>query len=134
MDYAPDVLLHRVGDMIRLQQILSNLIANAIKFSDKGGLVKMTLIPGKDKHAIAVRDYGPGIPEEFRGRIFARFAQADATDSRAKGGTGLGLAIVHEIMQQMGGSVRFETQTGEGTEFCLFVPASRGAREGEEEA
>jgi signal transduction histidine kinase len=72
---------------------------------------------------IAVTDRGDGIPEQFRERVFQRFAQADSADSRRKGGTGLGLSICKTIVEEHGGRIRFETGKGEGTTFFVELPA-----------
>jgi signal transduction histidine kinase len=72
---------------------------------------------------VEVRDRGPGIPEEFRKRIFQKFSQADSSDTRQKGGTGLGLNISRAIVERLGGSIGFDTsQTGEGTVFYFELP------------
>jgi DNA-binding response OmpR family regulator len=79
-----------LGDSDRLMQVLTNLLSNASKFSPKGGEVTVRIVPGEQSHRISVEDQGSGIPEEFKQRIFSKFAQADASDTREKGGTGLG--------------------------------------------
>lgn len=117
------------ADPDRLAQVVTNLLSNAIKFSPPGGTVKVTLAPGKARHRITVKDNGPGIPEEFRSRIFGKFAQADGSDSRAKGGTGLGLSIVREIVSRLGGTVSFDSREGEGTQFHVQLPALEAAEE-----
>jgi signal transduction histidine kinase len=71
---------------------------------------------------IDVEDFGHGIPEEFRDRIFEKFSQADASSTRQQGGTGLGLAITRELVQRMGGSIGFESRVGEGTCFRVRLP------------
>ena len=71
---------------------------------------------------VTVSDHGPGIPETFRERIFQKFAQADASDRRQKGGTGLGLNICKAIVEQLGGQIDFETETGRGTKLYFDLP------------
>jgi signal transduction histidine kinase len=71
---------------------------------------------------ISVRDHGHGIPEEFKSRIFGKFAQADASDARQQGGTGLGLSIVKEIVTRLGGQVDFDEAPGGGTVFHVELP------------
>jgi PAS domain S-box-containing protein len=105
-------------DPDRLHQVMANLLSNAIKFSDHGGtvMVKLQRRDG-DMLRISVIDQGAGIPEAFRGRIFGKFEQADASSTRKKGGTGLGLSIVKAIVEKLGGAVSFETEEGKGTSF-----------------
>ncbi|MDC0661265.1 ATP-binding protein [Marinobacter sp. SS21] len=109
-------------DEIRFQQVMDNLLSNAIKFSPAGGQVSVVATQSDREVQIAVCDQGPGIPEAFHGYIFEKFAQADGSDRRVKGGTGLGLAITRGLLQQMDGSIRFETRAGEGTCFYITLP------------
>lgn len=110
-------------DSLRFQQVLSNLLSNAAKFSPTGGTVIITTQLLHNAVRISVIDRGAGIPEAFRARIFEKFSQADSADARSKGGTGLGLAIVRELTNRMGGQIYFETQEGVGTKFHLEFPA-----------
>lgn len=109
-------------DANRFQQVLANLLSNAAKFSPRGGLVDVAVTQQEGVVRIAVTDHGAGIPEAFRARIFQRFAQADASDARQKGGTGLGLAITKSMVEHMGGAIRFETESGQGTTFYVDLP------------
>ncbi len=111
-------------DSQRLLQILSNLLSNAIKFSPEGGVVEIGVEQRANKVRISVRDHGRGIPEEFRGRIFQKFAQADASDTRKQSGTGLGLAISRELAERMGGFLSFDATISEGACFFLELPIS----------
>jgi PAS domain S-box-containing protein len=111
------------GDADRLIQVVTNLLSNAAKFSPEGSSVDVEVAQADGAAVLSVRDRGPGIPEEFRSRIFSRFAQADASDRREKGGTGLGLAIVKEIVDRHGGSVWYATVAGQGTTFFVSLPA-----------
>lgn len=113
------------GDADRLIQVVTNLLSNAAKFSPSGGEVTVTVNPEARIARLSVADHGPGIPEEFRARIFGKFAQADSTDTRAKGGTGLGLAIAREIAERHGGRLWFESAEGEGATFHLDLPLNR---------
>lgn len=113
-----------LADEDRLMQVVTNLLSNAIKFSPRGGTVTLRTLPLDRRYRISVIDRGEGIPEAFRNRIFGKFAQADASDSRQKGGTGLGLSIVREIVVRLGGSVSFESAEGEGTTFHVDLPAA----------
>ncbi|MCB2047128.1 MAG: CHASE3 domain-containing protein [Novosphingobium sp.] len=110
------------ADPDRLNQVVTNLVSNAVKFSPPDGTVEVVIEPGPVMHRISVRDHGDGIPEAFRSRIFDKFAQADASDSKAKGGTGLGLSIVREIVTRMSGRVSFESEEGSGTIFHVDLP------------
>jgi signal transduction histidine kinase/DNA-binding response OmpR family regulator len=110
------------ADSDRLLQAVTNLLSNAVKFSPREAEVRVTLAPQGDMVRINVRDHGPGIPPDFRARIFEKFAQADTSDTRQKGGTGLGLSIVRQIMLRLGGDVGFADAVGGGTVFYLDVP------------
>ncbi len=109
-------------DKTRILQVLFNLLSNAIKFSADGQSVILSLQENPQYHQFSVKDFGRGIPEEFRAKMFQRFAQADSTDAREKGGTGLGLNIVQMIVQAHGGKVEFFSETGKGTEFFIKLP------------
>ncbi|WP_120716328.1 CHASE3 domain-containing protein [Tsuneonella amylolytica] len=111
-----------MGDPDRLEQLLTNLVSNAIKHSPEGGVVEIGIGNAGQRARIEVRDRGAGVPEAFRGRIFGKFAMADQSDSRARGGTGLGLAIAREITERHGGTVGFEDRTGGGTVFFVELP------------
>jgi PAS domain S-box-containing protein len=114
------------ADVDRLTQVITNLLSNAIKFSPAGGEVAISIDARGDGVRVSVRDRGSGIPDEFRARIFEKFAQADASDTRQKGGTGLGLNIVKQIVAQHGGRVGFEPADGGGTIFYFELPISEG--------
>lgn len=111
------------ADYDRLMQVMTNLFSNAAKFSPPGQTVNVAVAPLDRRWRISVRDRGSGIPQEFRQRMFGKFAQADSADSRQKGGTGLGLSIVRQIVTQLGGSVTFEDAAGGGTVFHVDLPA-----------
>ncbi|MFN3932132.1 MAG: CHASE3 domain-containing protein [Brevundimonas sp.] len=110
------------GDADRLIQVATNLLSNALKFSPRGGEVRVTVDPETRIARLSVVDEGPGIPEAFRARIFSKFAQADGSDTRVKGGTGLGLAIAREIAERHGGRLWFESAEGHGATFHLDLP------------
>ncbi len=110
------------GDADRLIQVVTNLLSNALKFSPRGGVVHVAVDPETRLARLSVVDEGPGIPQAFRARIFSKFAQADGSDTRAKGGTGLGLAIAREIAERHGGRLWFESAEGEGATFHLDLP------------
>ncbi|WP_052501662.1 PAS domain S-box protein [Thiomicrospira microaerophila] len=119
-------------DEQRLQQVLANLLSNAIKYSPLGGQVRIALQPHAQRPnwiRVAVIDQGPGIPESFKSRIFEKFSQADASDSRQKTGTGLGLAISREIIEQMGGHIGFDSTEGQGATFWFELPLASQTKE-----
>jgi PAS domain S-box-containing protein len=116
------------ADAGRLLQVITNLMSNAAKFSPAGGTIDIAAEMRGLALRVSVRDRGPGIPPEFRDRIFGRFAQADSSDSRQKGGTGLGLSISKAIVEKMGGRVGFDSAPGEGATFYFELPA--GAEHG----
>jgi PAS domain S-box-containing protein len=121
---ADRVWVYADGD--RLIQALTNLLANAAKFSPSGDQVIIALSRQADSIRIAISDHGPGIPESFHERLFQKFAQADSSDTRQKGGTGLGLSITKAIVEHLGGRIDFETLPGTGTTFYLDLPELRG--------
>ena len=122
VDFAPDLLLHRLGDAIRIQQILSNLIANAIKFCNEGGIYIALKTNNKQDLIIHVRDTGIGILKESQDLLFNAFVQADTSISRLYGGTGLGLSIVKSLVDLMKGQVSLESSVDEGSCFQIILP------------
>lgn len=111
------------GDHDRLVQVLVNLLSNAIKYSPQYNCVTLACEGTPEGVRLSVSDNGSGIPEAFHSRVFAKFAQADSSDTRLKGGTGLGLAICRAIVEQHGGKIGFETEEGVGTTFHVTLPA-----------
>jgi PAS domain S-box-containing protein len=105
-----------------LLQVITNLLSNAIKFSPRNSEVLVTIESRKSKVRISVRDHGHGVPENFKGRIFEKFAQANTPDSRQRGGTGLGLSIVKQIVTRLGGEVSFGDAPGGGAIFHVDLP------------
>jgi len=110
------------GDRKRLLQVMTNLLSNAAKFSPEGSAVEVTITDNGANLRIGVHDRGTGIPENFRGRIFGRFTQADSATNRQKGGTGLGLAICKRLIEMMQGHIGFEDRVGGGTTFWFDLP------------
>ncbi|MCG3111303.1 MAG: CHASE domain-containing protein [Candidatus Manganitrophus sp. SB1] len=111
------------SDPNKLKQIFVNLISNAIKFTERGGITLLaTETPEKGGIEIAVQDTGIGIPPDELARIFDAFHQADATSTRKFGGTGLGLAIVKELTGQLNGGIGVESELDKGATFTLFLP------------
>ena len=121
-----DPELRVLGDPHRLLQLMANLLSNAAKFSSPDGIVEISVERKGTRARVSVRDHGPGIPEDFRPRIFSRFAQADSSTTRQKGGTGLGLSICKALIETMGGAISFETTTaplpGHGATFYFELP------------
>ena len=110
------------ADPDRLAQVISNLLSNAVKFSPRDDEVVIKIEQGIDLVRISVRDHGSGIPADFKSRIFERFAQADATNTRQRGGTGLGLSIVKQIVDRLAGEVGFADAPEGGTIFFVELP------------
>lgn len=111
-----------LGDPDRIQQVLANLLSNAAKFSPRGSMVEVEMVREGRRVRVSVRDHGPGIPEEFRSRVFERFAQADASVARQERGTGLGLSISKAIVERHGGRIWFESEPGVQTTFSFDLP------------
>ena len=117
----PDEVPLGKGDAQRLVQVLMNLVGNAIKFTDTGGVqIQVTVRDGA--FLVAVSDTGPGIAAADQQKIFEQFQQTDSASIRAKGGTGLGLAIVKRIVEMHGGHVRVESCLGQGATFRVSLP------------
>jgi len=120
------------GDVIRIQQILFNLVGNAVKFTDQGVVqVTVAVQPGAGRDVtlrMDVSDTGIGIPESAMPTLFDRFTQADSTTMRRYGGSGLGLAITREIVQMMGGSIATTSTPGLGSRFTVTIPSRRVER------
>ena len=117
-----------LADADRLQQVLGNLVDNAVKYGRPGGLVTVS---GQARDTqfvqVCVRDDGPGLPPEAVGRVFERFYRVDRARSRETGGSGLGLSIVKAIVEAHGGEVWVESQPRQGATFCFTLPrAERG--------
>jgi signal transduction histidine kinase/CheY-like chemotaxis protein len=114
---------HFMGDRLRLRQVLCNLISNAIKFTERGGVaIHITQMPEKDASGRAclkfeVRDTGPGISKEDQARLFQPFSQVDLKMARQHGGTGLGLAISRELVLRMNGTMDVDSRLGHGSTF-----------------
>ena len=113
---------HIMADALRLQQVLSNLLSNAIKFSPEGGQVKVAAERDGQLVRVSVCDQGPGIPLAFHEKLFKKFSQADASNSRQKEGTGLGLVISKELIERMHGRIGFDSVEGQGACFWIELP------------
>lgn len=115
------------ADRTALEQILLNLVENAIRHTGEGGRIKIGTTRESDGLSLAVSDTGSGIPPEHLPRIFERFYRADSGRSRESGGTGLGLAIVKHLVEAHGGTVRAESVVGAGTTIRIFFPVAATA-------
>jgi signal transduction histidine kinase len=113
-----------VADAVRVQQVLLNLVTNALQFTEPGGSVEVYAEPSQPFTAIHVRDTGSGIAPDQQETIFEPFVQADNTLTRRVGGTGLGLAIVRQLVAAMGGEVRVKSALGKGSTFTVMLPAA----------
>jgi CheY-like chemotaxis protein len=118
----PDAI---VGDETRVRQIILNLVGNAVKFTEKGGVTVVATYQN-DFVVIRVKDSGIGISEENQKKLFQPFSQADSSTTRKYGGTGLGLVICRKLAQLMGGSIELESREGAGSTFTLKFPAKKG--------
>jgi signal transduction histidine kinase len=116
------------GDPQRVQQIVSNLLANALKFTDPGGCVHVRIEPAAHDVAISVADTGVGIAAEFLPHVFERFLQGDPSSTRRHGGLGLGLAIAKELTERMGGTIEARSDgPGTGSTFVVRFPRAASA-------
>ena len=129
-DVTPDVPDHVTGDWLRLQQVLINLVGNALKFTERGRVVVTidveTRIGDEAVLHIAVADTGIGVPHERQAAIFEAFTQADGSTARSHGGTGLGLTISRRLVEMMGGRIWLDSEPGRGSTF--HVTAHVGVR------
>jgi PAS domain S-box-containing protein len=116
----PDIVVY--VDAERYIQALSNLLSNAAKFSPAMAEIEVGAELRGNSVRVFVRDHGDGIPEDFRGRIFGKFSQADSSASRQQGGTGLGLHITRQLVEHMNGTIGFVSQMGMGTTFWVEFP------------
>lgn len=122
----PDVPQMITADPGRVRQVLLNLIGNAIKFTDSGGVlvsIARARTETTDRICFTIADTGPGLRDEDMERIFEEFEQADGTSTRAHGGAGLGLAISKRLISAMGGTISVSSRLGQGSEFVVEIPA-----------
>ena len=111
-------------DPERFIQVMSNLLSNAVKYSPPSGTVRVWSEQRGADLRVFVKDDGPGVPEEFRARIFEKFSQADSSAAREKGGTGLGLHIAQRFIEHMRGHIGYESAPGAGATFWVELPAA----------
>ncbi len=125
---APDVPVHLLGDPFRLQQILNNLVSNAVKFTGAGSVIVSITMGGSRARegrvplVLSVTDTGIGIPMEKQHDIFKEFTQIDSSTSRKYGGTGLGLSISRKITELLGGEMTLQSSPGRGSTFSCHIP------------
>jgi PAS domain S-box-containing protein len=119
LDVEPGLRVN--ADRKRLQQVIANLVSNAARFSPEGGEIRLSARAGaQGRVVLSVADQGPGVPEDFRPRLFGRFEQAE----HDKGGTGLGLAICKSLVERMGGRIWCDSAPGPGASFSFELPAA----------
>jgi signal transduction histidine kinase len=120
-ELAPGLPRSCIGDPVRVAQVLDKLLANAIKFTETGGIT--VAVRRQDKQLLfSVADTGIGMDADQLSQLFRPFEQADATSTRQFGGTGLGLAIAKRIVELMGGAIRAESEPGQGSRFEFRIP------------
>src|SRR6185295_9598592 len=122
---APDDVIFVNADPLRLEQVIWNLLNNAVKFTPAGGAVTIRLASDGGRATLVVEDTGPGVEPEFLPHVFEMFRQADATSSRPHGGMGIGLALVKQLIGLHGGTVAAASREGRGAEFTIELPATR---------
>jgi signal transduction histidine kinase/CheY-like chemotaxis protein len=126
VEIAPETDRWIAGDVVRIKQILTNLVSNAVKFTS-AGFVSLTAAPGPDRDGaptlrFSIEDTGIGFDSDTRERLFSRFEQADGAITRRFGGSGLGLAISRQLAEMMGGDLDCESEPGGGSAFILTLP------------
>ena len=110
------------ADRARLQQVLVNLISNAVKYTDEGGFIQIEIRDHADHSTICVADTGIGIPEEDLEKVFERFYRTDKSRNRKTGGAGIGLSIAKAVVQALGGTITCESENGKGRRFIVMLP------------
>jgi len=118
----PGVRLIARADHSKIQQVLTNLMSNALKFSDKGSNVEVRLFADTTRVGVEVKDFGIGIPEGSRDVVFGKFSQIDSSDERNHAGSGLGLSIAEQIMTAHDGAIDYESELGQGATFRIELP------------
>jgi len=133
VDDAPSgVVIH--ADEFRFRQVLGNLLRNAFKFTEPGGTITVTTRLGEERLIVAVRDTGRGIPPAAIPKLFEKFYQVEAADTRKAGGAGLGLYICEQLTRAMGGTIQVQSMVDEGSCFTLSFPLLPPADAGPGEA
>jgi two-component system sensor histidine kinase VicK len=109
-------------DEVRLQQVMANLLANAIRYSPIGSAVVVSVELSANTVRVSVTDQGDGVAADFESRLFQKFSQADSSDRRQVAGTGLGLAICKDLLKAMGGTIGYHRSTTGGACFYFTLP------------
>jgi PAS domain S-box-containing protein len=109
-------------DPDRLIQVFANVLSNAVRFSQAGAVVTVTAKRHEERLRVAIMDLGPGIADDFRDQVFEKFARGENADWRHRSGIGLGMSISKAIMEELGGTIYFETEVGVGTTFFVDLP------------
>jgi two-component system sensor histidine kinase/response regulator len=132
LEYPPDVPRHFIGDAGRVRQVVTNLVGNAVKFTQDGHVLVTLHGESQDGEKaqirVSVEDTGPGIPADKMDRLFGKFSQVDGSATRKSGGTGLGLAISKQLVHLMGGDVGAVSQSGKGSTFWFTLPLRMDAQ------
>ena len=123
IESTPEAIIR--GDDDRLMQVMTNLLSNAVKFSSRGDSVEIGVSRQNGSLEIKICDQGPGIPDQFRDKIFEKFSRMNSSDGQQVGGTGLGLSISKSIVEQHGGDIGIEPDTGKGATFFFRLPESK---------
>ncbi|MBF0130400.1 MAG: response regulator, partial [Alphaproteobacteria bacterium] len=133
VETGPNIPSWLMGDRVRLEQVLLNLVTNAVKFTDSGEIYLHVSLMDMDEDSVTleflVRDTGIGIAPEHQDKLFQAFTQADASDTRRYGGTGLGLAICRRLVALMEGTIGFSSEPGHGSDFRFTATFGRAAQE-----
>jgi len=129
VDVDAQVPASLLGDSFRIEQILLNLVSNAVKFTEHGSVQVRLFCPAADQWAIVVKDTGPGIPPEAHTLIFEPFGQVDRSLTRGHSGTGLGLSIVKQLTSIMGGIISLDSAVGQGSKFTVTLPLQAAPEE-----
>jgi signal transduction histidine kinase len=124
LSLSPD-LPSLLGDEQQFSWVISNLVNNALKYTDEGGSVEIRAVPDGDNILFQVKDTGRGIPPEYLDKIFDKFVQVKQTLSSTPGSVGLGLAIAKEIVEMYGGRIWVESEVNKGTTFSFRLPAAQ---------
>ncbi|MBQ2747792.1 MAG: HAMP domain-containing protein [Firmicutes bacterium] len=128
--FSEDKRVAVVMDKDRVEQVILNILSNAINYTQEGGRIDIDMITSDKEVRIIVADNGIGIPDDEQSRVFERFFRVDKARSRSMGGTGLGLAISKQIVEEHGGRIELQSKEGQGTTFTVILPLSASASRG----